>query len=117
MRKPTRSSKKVSLNNPENSGVILAPTLLEVSSVALAVNVAFIVLKIEWARRGDVDGRTDAAAGHIGATGFVHLDSRNAVGGEILEIEGTRRSCSTRRTTTRHTFHREISRHGAAVQK
>src|SRR3984957_1366363 len=45
MRKPTRSSKKVSLNNPENSGVTLEPTLLDVSSVALAENVAFIVLK------------------------------------------------------------------------
>src|SRR5580704_3912332 len=45
MRKPTRSSKKVSLNNPENSGVTLDPILLDVSSVALAVNVAFIVLK------------------------------------------------------------------------
>ena len=62
MRKPTRSSKNVSLNRPENSGVTLLPTSVEASRSPWPENVARSRMKVERTRRGDVDRRADTAA-------------------------------------------------------
>src|SRR5258708_17057077 len=65
-------------------------------------------MKVEWRRGGDVDRGADASTRYVGAAGLIHGDAGNAVGGEILEIEGSRRRYAL--------VLRDISRHRAAIQ-